>query len=298
MTLTQILEEDKRELLEALESAREPEKMVPVLEKEIDRILYRHNEECDNENLRNAAAWILQTVKAAAAFVESESEVKIWEQTRADGQTGKKHSPWGYILSAAGLVLVIAALAAQSGVAGLIKLPVSLAFGLLGAAALFLGGYLSAGKSGFKKAGSGHADESRYKTEILPGSERIYRVLHTAMLVADQNLQQAAVLPGGSGTEIGADSADGQSGDLLKLFSDLLEAEYSGDGEFALERLGRIRYFLHRHGIETVDYGEPVKSLFDTLPSDAEGTLRPALVREEKLLVRGLAASGGPHVGE
>ena len=51
-----------------------------------------------------------------------------------------------------------------------------------------------------------------------------------------------------------------------------------------------MKYYLHRHDIEAVDYSEKTESYFDVMPSSRPGTLRPALVRNGKLLKKGLAA--------
>ena len=59
-----------------------------------------------------------------------------------------------------------------------------------------------------------------------------------------------------------------------------------------LEKTGDVRYYLHNHGIDTVDYSPEHESWFELLPSEEETTIRPALVSEGRLLVKGLAAGG------
>ena len=78
------------------------------------------------------------------------------------------------------------------------------------------------------------------------------------------------------------------------IFSELLEAGYSGDGEFALERLGSVKFFLHKNGIDAVEWSPENDELFDRLPAAESGTIRPALVSEGKLLKKGLAAAKMP----
>ena len=41
-----------------------------------------------------------------------------------------------------------------------------------------------------------------------------------------------------------------------ELMAGLLEAERSGDGEYALERLGAVRHYLRERGVETVDFDD------------------------------------------
>ena len=80
------------------------------------------------------------------------------------------------------------------------------------------------------------------------------------------------------------------SGDELKLLSELLEALYAGNGEFALRQLRRIPPWLHQYGIDTVDYSNDTRELFELLPTKRESaTQRPALLYGDKLLAAGKA---------
>ncbi|MBQ9662264.1 MAG: hypothetical protein IJV40_03815 [Oscillospiraceae bacterium] len=80
------------------------------------------------------------------------------------------------------------------------------------------------------------------------------------------------------------------SPDELKLLSELLEALYANNGEFALRQLKRIQPWLRQKGIETVDYSEETRELFELLPTKRDtATQRPALLYEDRLLVAGKA---------
>ena len=61
-------------------------------------------------------------------------------------------------------------------------------------------------------------------------------------------------------------------------------------GRDALERLGGVRFFLHKNGVEAVEWSPEKDELFDRLPGAENGTIRPALVAEETVLKKGLAA--------
>ena len=78
----------------------------------------------------------------------------------------------------------------------------------------------------------------------------------------------------------------------LDLFSDLLAAAYSGDPEYALEKVEQIKYFLHRQQIEVVDYSKENEKYFDLMPGSKAATIRPAMVAQGGLLKKGLAATG------
>ena len=92
------------------------------------------------------------------------------------------------------------------------------------------------------------------------------------------------------------DGAAPKDGDIseseLALYAELLEAMYSRDGKAALDKLEDITYFLHRNRIEAPDYTEQNREWFDVMPSTSAATIRPALVRDGKLLKKGLAAGG------
>ena len=76
----------------------------------------------------------------------------------------------------------------------------------------------------------------------------------------------------------------------LKLFADLLEAQYSENGEYALRQLKKIAPFLRRRGIDTMDFSAEHAEFFELLPTKNEpSTQRPALVSGDALLLAGRA---------
>ena len=89
-----------------------------------------------------------------------------------------------------------------------------------------------------------------------------------------------------------ADDGGALSPEAVILYSDLLEAVYSGDGEYALERAAQVKHFLHSMQVEVVDCNEETKLWFDHMPAKRAGTIRPALVRGGKVLRKGIAAGG------
>ena len=71
-----------------------------------------------------------------------------------------------------------------------------------------------------------------------------------------------------------------------------MAASYSGDPEYALEKIEEIKYYLHRQQIEVVDYSEATAQYFDLMPGNRAGTIRPALVADGQILKKGLASTG------
>ena len=94
----------------------------------------------------------------------------------------------------------------------------------------------------------------------------------------------------------------------LELLSRLLEDAYGrrGEDEQAEEEISQIRFYLHRKGIEAVDWtGDTERQngtegggaggrggWFDMMPAFESGTLRPALVFDGRLLKKGMASAG------
>ena len=78
---------------------------------------------------------------------------------------------------------------------------------------------------------------------------------------------------------------------MLDLLVALMEAKASGRDEMAMRSLSLAEEYLHMLGVEIVPYGAEHAAMFDMLPTlSGERTVRPALVREGKVLRRGVAA--------
>ena len=81
----------------------------------------------------------------------------------------------------------------------------------------------------------------------------------------------------------------------LQLFGALLEGLYSGNGDFSLRQLQKIKLYLRHLGIELREYNPENAELFEILPSrKGAATLRPALLDGETLLLPGKATDTEP----
>ena len=289
MKLIELLEKNKENLLTELAASKSPQKAVQVMESEVDRLLMTYNEQCDSEREREAAAYILQAVRLSLPLIDSCGETKVWE-TGSTARSKGRLNPLVIILVIAGLVLcgigllpLILSLQDAGGETDLLK-TASLELG--GLAAVFLGGLLARRAAPKQPKRTQHVE-----TLVDPG--RIYRNFRNAILSADQNLSEirSAQLRKGQG---GADPAERREvpATELDLFADLLGAACSQDPEYALEKIEEIRYYLHKQGIDTVDYSEETERFFDMMPGQFRGTIRPALVSDGALLKKGVASAG------
>ena len=133
--------------------------------------------------------------------------------------------------------------------------------------------------------------------------------------VRDQQVEETLSRPApkDEGTDEGAQAVSAASGTAavmdkaqLQLFSGILEAAYSEENsEFAGEIVSEVKFYLHQAGIETLDAksvmafdesGDGWKTrldrYFDRMPGAENRTLRPALVKDGQVLVKGLYAEG------
>ncbi|MBR0464629.1 MAG: hypothetical protein IJJ23_09685 [Clostridia bacterium] len=117
-------------------------------------------------------------------------------------------------------------------------------------------------------------------------AHELLRMLDRLVQALDENLSQA-------GTEHSAAAP----GDQPALTSDwyaplqmLMEAVYTGDGDYALKAVPQIEQALQDQGIELVAFSEEKRAMFDMFPGTEPGlTIRPAVMRGERLLARGQA---------
>lgn len=77
---------------------------------------------------------------------------------------------------------------------------------------------------------------------------------------------------------------------LLEPIQMLMEAAETQDGRYALKTLPQVREALRMQGVQAVSFSEENRGYFEMFPSEQGGrTIRPALLREGKLILRGQA---------
>ena len=287
MKMIDLLEKDKDNLLTELAKAAVPEKAAVVLENEMDKLLLKYNDQCDNERERDAAAYMMQAVRLATPLVDSVGETKVWErETTAGG--AKKNIPALILLILAVCLCAIAVIPDMtiSETTG-IQTGESMKY-ILGAA-----GVAAALFAGILFGRPVKAGDKEQTVEVRLDSAKTFRNLRTAILSIDQSLEEVQAAERWAKREKAGyiDDKPATSSEI-ELFSDLLAASYSKDGEYALEKLEDIKYFLHKQQIEVVDYSKETAQYFDLMPGKQAGTIKPALVADGKLMKKGLASSG------
>ncbi len=287
MTMTEQYEQDRERLMSELENAADPVRAQTVLGAELDRILFRYNEQCPDERERRAASFMIQTARMALSLADTAGEVKVWERQNESRQKGGPGSLKGLplVLLAAGIVcagLVFAMAAGRASGGGLSWIVTEGILLAASAVCFWQSGHLP-GRSAARKG--------TQRTEISVDAHKLYRSLHSVLLTIDRNLDD---IRSAAGWEKRSQAKQDLliDGKTLELCAGLLEAGTSGDGAFALEKLDDVKFFLHEKGIEAVPYSQEHEDWFDLLPGAGTGTVRPALAAEGVLLKKGLAVGG------
>ncbi len=296
MKMLDYLEQDKGQVMHQLDEAKAPAQAQKVLSQTLQRLLFQYNEACDSDNGRQAAAYMMQTAQMALPLVDTAGEPKVWERPEglqaADAaamkQAGSKRSTGFLIAGVVSLgVSLIAAATRSMSILGALSLPVILIALALAFVFVYLAGFY---RGAPPKAGKGKA--AVHQVEIPMDTQKAYRCLKAIVVSVDQTLDQIGAdtqwQDGRQAYEI-EDKADAAQ---IDLFASLLEAAASGDGQYALDQLENVRYYLHTQHIEAVDYSPETAAYFDIMPSAKTGTIRPALISGGKLLKKGLAAGG------
>ena len=293
--MTDLLEKDKDKLLTELSAAASADKAIQVLENEIDKLLLKHNEQCETDRERESAAYMMQAVRLSLPLIDSNGKIKVWESGghKDDEDNGGSFKLSFLVLLIIGLALCVFGFGplmmdAYLAVADNARDQVILHGGatIVGLIALYFSGYMYSRPKKVK-------GKKEYQVDIRVDADRIYRNFRTALLSVDQSLEEISAAERWNAREK-AGSIDGRTvtQSELDLFSDLLAAAYSGDPEYALEKVEQIKYFLHRQQIEVLDYSKENEKYFDLMPGSKAATIRPAMVAQGGLLKKGLASTG------
>ena len=294
MKMLDLLEKDKDHLLTELTRAGVPERAAGVLETELDKLLLKYNEQAGSDRERDAAAYMVKAVRHSLSLVDSVGETKVWEMQEG-AQKKRVVNPVALILLIAGIVCAVLTFIFMNAITPKVgmtindlKLQQPETYLLLATVVCILAFGL------FRRIGTGAGRKNRkQQVEIKIDPQRVYRSLHTAILSVDQSLEeiQAAerwAKKEQAGTIEGKVVSQGE----LDLFADLLTASYSKDGEYALDKIEDLKYYLHKQQIDVTDYSEETKQFFDLMPGTQSATIRPALVADGKILKKGLASRG------
>ena len=294
MKMTDFLEKDKENILTSIAESGSAARAVTVLENEVDKLLLKHNEHCDTDREREAAAYMMQAVRLSLPMIDSAGKTKVWERG-SDKQNGEEKGKVNvpFILLTIASVALVAYGLVPLVVAGLINAGDQYRNQLLIRTAFVIGGMIMGFFAGAMQRRQEKQAAKEHQVEIKVDAEKIYRHFRAAIYSVDQSLEEINAAERWSKREQ-AGNIDGRKAltPEIDLFSDLMAASYSKDPEYALEKIDDIKYYLHKQQIDVVDYSEETAQYFDLMPGTQGGTIRPALVADGVLLKKGLAQTG------
>ena len=287
-TMQALLEKDKERFLHNMAAAKSSSEAVAAVEEQYSRILSVYNEEEGSERVKNTAVYLVEALSSSAGYLNCDGESTIWskEQYRP-GVNKPKRSAWFLIFLLLGILCLAAACAGLIYFTDTLPPSDEMIIGLAVAAAaaffLFLSGIFSAKKKAENR-------EELY-AETIPDGEKTYHILLNSVLTMDRILEQARTQELLEDRKALLEEKDSLKKEDIRLFSDLLESAYSeGDSEYARQIVSEVKFYLHRKNIEVIDYDGDNRSLFELMPSESAGTIRPALVIAGSVLRKGLAA--------
>ncbi|MDO4805282.1 MAG: hypothetical protein Q4A32_10740 [Lachnospiraceae bacterium] len=280
MKTRDLLEQNKERILVKVGSAEAPAQAVVALEDELGRIQIQYEESETDEALAREASYALQTTRAALSLIDSAGEIRTYDRTASSASNAKGK----YLVPAAGGLGAGAAGMMLLAMAPAVLMPLGLIFVIAGLGLAFAGGY--------RFGRRGHLPErSEQIVDVRMDGDKIYRNLAMVLTVVDHNLEDARLEQ--EHAEKDASSPDDVDDDELRLLSSLLETACSAGGsEEGKQMISDISFYLHKRGIEVVWYANDTAKYFNRMPAAKTSTLKPALVRDNVVLIRGMAAVG------
>lgn len=173
--------------------------------------------------------------------------------------------------------------------AGAFLLAALAVYELIGGHAMFAALQLSGGAL-LLAAGKGEQAAVSCQARGIPcvDAEAAVRMLRGLCQAADVCVSDLALLDKDAGMAHLTGTADDA---MLDLLTALMEAKASGRSEMAMRSLSQAEQYLHGLGIELIAYDAAHAQLFDVLPTMGEArTIRPAMMKDGKVLRRGVAA--------
>ncbi len=278
-TLQQYLEEEETRFIALADQAENMDQVKALCEKQMDRILTRYNSQNISDEQRQHAQNLLEVCRYCLPLVDSTADVKIYTREEYQKKKDAKKPVSRPLLASAFICALLSFLIFGTLAGELAKLPEKLAGILLAALAMLL--FFLSGRSEEEKKG-----KTELLTELRPDSRKIYHTLSGVLLRCDAILAReqrtgtvAEKLPD-------AETADGG---MIRYFSELLECVAAEDSALAQEIRSQAEYYLYKRQILVSGDVEHHPEWFDMMPGE-KAVLRPALVQDDKVLSRGLAA--------
>lgn len=260
--------EPRREALEReLNACEDVKAAADCLGRTLERLRIDARAEADTPALRRETDRLFEAAKQAALLMMSVTEADISMDSQPLTRREKLIQALPWASAAAGLLL--------AGWMVIIGQSAAAALGLVSAG-------LGVGQAWLKRGDDTAGLRARTRVnvyELMRMTDRLTQAMDDSL---SQAMQEQAALPGASKTEL--------TGDVLMPVQMLMEAVYTQDGDYALKAAPQLVNALNEQGVELVEYSPEHRDWFEMFPGTEDGlTIRPALVKEGKLLARGQA---------
>ncbi len=286
-TMQALIEKDKERFLHNMAAARSSAESVRAVEEQLGRMLTAYNEEEENERIKNMAVHLIGSLSSAAGLLDCDGESVIWSRSQyRPGVSRPKRSAWFFVFFFLGLLCLVAAGGALIYFTDTLppgdEMIIGLSVMAAGALFLFLSGIFSARKKEENK-------EELY-AETIPDGEKTYHILLNMALTMDRILEQVRDEELLQDRKALQEEKEGLKKEDIQFLSGLLEAAYGeSDSEYGKQIISDVKFYLHQKKIDVVDYDGGNRDLFELMPSDHSGTIRPALMMAGMLVRKGLA---------
>ena len=283
MKMREILEGDKERLMARLAKAENADRACGACEEELSRMLVSYQEEAPSEAAGELASQLLEVLRAALPFADCGGEIELYERI-GGGSREEKKSP---VLPG---ILALLCLVGGGAVITLAPKTLWVLAGVLAAAACFF-----ALQCGLRAGRNGKAPERREVTaEMKPDAQKIYHTLFAAAEVCDRVLEDALLAERRKSGELhlSMDRKSTVPEEELSLLTTILESAYAAEAEddAAQGIISEIRFYLHKRGVEMEECNDSNARWFTRMPGSRRRTVRPALVQNGTVLVKGLAS--------
>lgn len=260
--------ESRREALEKELSACEDVKAAAdCLGRTLERLRIEARAEADTPALRRETDRLFEAAKQAALLMMCVTEADISARPRPVTKKEKIERALPWASAGAGLALAAWMLILGQNAAAVL--------GLVSAG-------LGVGQAWLRRDADPTGLQARTRVnvyDLMRMTDRLTQAMEDSLSQAGQ---EQDMLPGAGRAEL--------TGDMLTPVQMLMEAVYTKDGDYALKAAPQLANALNEQGVELVEYSPEHRDWFELFPGTEDGlTIRPALVKEGKLLARGQA---------
>lgn len=279
MTMQEIFGGRKAALSQRIKESKSLYETGSVISEAFETMQYQYLSEGADKALADKLTNFVGLMKAGFPLIESVNKTKLWESYKDGEEEPKKKS------AAPGLVFLLLGLCAIWLCIGYYMFLYNITFATAQNWLLVIGvGCILLMVSGFLLF---HKKKVKSKTvvEVSVDADDIIRRLGALCQELDSLMEQEA-RELKQRLEVKDNSLNPEE---LDMFAFLLEAKYSGQGDFALEQLEEVENYLAGQEVVLVPYSKGTENYFEFLEGEETKTLRPAIIQKGEVLKKGLA---------